>query len=119
MTTVAITDVPRWTVQVLHSEFIGWLVDLDPVVRDAFIERTGGLSFDRFLLAMLNGRYVVDFSEVDGEESVGLGVPLTSGKCWVLFSVPARRAGVNGDYVRTSLTLDFEAELAELLDEGS
>lgn len=116
ITTPAI-DLPTWTVRTLHSEWVGYVLRLDPVLRDGHTARVGGLGYERFLLALLGGQYLATMRDVDDVLHVGLALPVNGPHDAIMFEIPARRAGVNIDWLTECAVLDIDAALAELMED--
>jgi hypothetical protein len=115
MTTNAI-DLPVWSLRCLHSEWISYTVGLDEVIRDAHVNRAQGILFESWLPSLLAGRYAVTVREdVEQGTMIGLGLPTTNGRARTLFELPARRMGVDLDWIAKSAVLDLDMAIEELL----
>lgn len=110
---------PSRALRALHSGYVDYLLTLPEPLRDAFITRTNGLTFERFLLGLQARMLAVTVRAVGEHVYLGLAVPAEDGNDLALFEITGTHAGVTADYVIKSVSLDLDRELAELLGGAS
>lgn len=111
-------NLPAHTCRALHSGFVDYLTGLDPVIRDAFVSRTRGVDFPRFMLAVGEGRYVVT-SRIDGDDAIiGLAVSTHGRFDAPLFELEPSHSGVDAAWLIAAGLLDLDDKLTAILGGG-
>jgi len=114
------TDLPRYGWRTLHSHFVDWLIDSEPIVAESVMIRLKSqICFDHWLLA-INEQNLLDcriFVTEDDEVQVGIGVPKTSGDAWMLFLVPGSEVGIDLRWIEASSAYRLQEELDDILAE--
>lgn len=108
-------NLPAHTCRAVHSAFVDYLTGLDPVIRDAFVSRTRGVDFVRFMLALGEGRYAITSRIVDDDALIGLAITTHGRFDTPLFELEPSHAGIDAQWLIAAGLLDLDDKLTAIL----
>lgn len=112
-------DVPAHALRGLHSGLVDCLHDMDTEVRDSYLSMIGGITFKDMMLALRAERLAVHARIVEDSAILGIAAAFTGEKHdTILFVMDGRHTGVDLDTLVIAETVDFDAQLRDLVGGG-
>jgi hypothetical protein len=99
---------------------MSWIIGVPVEVAHAMLTRFDGqLSFDQFILRVIDQRLLDVYVRIDDDDTVrlGLSVPVGNGEDWLLFDITGNDAGIDPQWLLTAATLRLHDEIDSLIGE--
>lgn len=108
-------NLPAPSLRALHSGLVDYLQGVDPMIRDSFLVRLGGIDFPHLALALRDDRFAVTTRIVGEDAMLGLAVTTRGRFDRPLFELPAGHGGVDAPWLIAAGLLDLDDDLDEIL----